>query len=44
MFKISQALAQAILDNLAAQPYRNVFQLVEEMKKLEKIEEDKPKE
>lgn len=41
-FKISQKLAQAILDYLVKQPYCEVAQLAIQLQQLQKLEEPKP--
>jgi len=40
MLKISAPLAQAVLDYLSHQPYKEVFTLVAAVRNLEKIEEE----
>ena len=42
MFKISEDLAKAILNYLATKPYLEVWQLIQELQKVEKIEDLKP--
>lgn len=44
MFKIKEEVAQEILNYLANRPFKEVFQIINEIQKFEKIEEDKPKE
>ncbi len=39
IFKIEQNVAQAMLDYLATQPYKEVFQLVNALQSLEEIKE-----
>lgn len=41
MFTIDEKLANAILNYLASRPYVEVFQLVEALKGLKKVEEEK---
>lgn len=41
MFKISEELAQNVLNYLATKPFKEVFQIIGEFQKLEKIEEKK---
>ena len=38
MFKINEELANAILNYLASKPYAEVFKIVEQLTKLEKLE------
>lgn len=40
-YKISEKLAETLLQYLATKPYAEVFQLVEALQKLEKIEKKK---
>lgn len=44
MFTIKKELAQAILNYLADQPFKEVFGLIQELQKLEKIKEEEIKE
>jgi len=43
-FKISQELAQALLNYLAEKPYKETFMLVAELQKLQPIKEAEAKE
>lgn len=38
-YKLSRELLQALLNYLATQPYSDVFQLINELQRLEKVEE-----
>mgnify|MGYP001594159846 CR=1 FL=1 len=39
-FKISEKIAQAILNYLVVQPFKDVFQLINELQKLEEIKKE----
>ncbi len=41
MYKIDTNLINALLEYLANRPYREVFQLINALQRLEKIEEEK---
>ena len=40
MFKVSEEVLQKVLQYLASQPYANVFQLINEIQKCEKVKEE----
>ncbi|MFT4261077.1 MAG: hypothetical protein ACMXX9_01440 [Candidatus Woesearchaeota archaeon] len=42
-YKLSRELLQALLNYLATQPYSDVFQLINELQRLEKVDETQSK-
>ena len=41
-YKLNREVLQALLNYLATQPYSDVFQLINELQRLERVEDEKP--